>query len=332
MFHQFGFAAPVNVQGRASIADLFKPDARCGIYILHFSNGEYYAGKAVDVTRRYIQHQKNHKDIIEISFKHVAPEKLDSDEQEIIWTLEQKGYSLRNVVFTSLPKGESDFDLIMPLESQQSWLRDMNIVRENDGDRITDPGLRRKFRAHYERLFNTQYADQVIKAVKVYICFCIPVPHQSEVSFWSVSCMPEQGVYLRINLYWQEVLTVFNKNGDLWVSLHVAKSPLSQEKLSPLTKSYQDLQILEHQYKPGGTDQLNLLVPLKSCKAVITDRCVLPAIRLFNLRLMKKGPCNFGRYHCLDLADRLFESECRLQKNLFKTSWELVLRVLKAKR
>jgi hypothetical protein len=59
------------VQGRASIADLFKPHRRCGIYVLRFSNEEFYAGQAVDVTRRYAQHRKTHGDIEQMAFKQV---------------------------------------------------------------------------------------------------------------------------------------------------------------------------------------------------------------------------------------------------------------------
>ena len=40
------FSQPYYGQGRASIADLFPPGQRCGLYILHFANGEIYAGQA----------------------------------------------------------------------------------------------------------------------------------------------------------------------------------------------------------------------------------------------------------------------------------------------
>jgi hypothetical protein len=60
---ELGFSRVSHVQGGASIADLFKPHERCGIYVLHFTNGEFYAGQAVDVTRRYVQHRETHKDI-----------------------------------------------------------------------------------------------------------------------------------------------------------------------------------------------------------------------------------------------------------------------------
>jgi len=62
------FTQPRHIQGRASIADLFPPGKRCGLYILHFTNGEIYAGQALDVTRRYVQHRKVHSDIERISF------------------------------------------------------------------------------------------------------------------------------------------------------------------------------------------------------------------------------------------------------------------------
>jgi hypothetical protein len=52
-----GFSPWKYVQGRTSIADSFKPRRRCGIYVLRFSNEEFYVGQAVDVTIRYAQHR-----------------------------------------------------------------------------------------------------------------------------------------------------------------------------------------------------------------------------------------------------------------------------------
>jgi hypothetical protein len=58
-----GFSRWRPVYGRASIAYLFKPQKRCGIYVLGFSNSEFYVGQALDVTRRYAQHRKTYSDI-----------------------------------------------------------------------------------------------------------------------------------------------------------------------------------------------------------------------------------------------------------------------------
>ncbi len=114
-----GFKKTFDVEGRAPIADLFKPSQRCGIYILHTSNGEHYAGQAIDVTRRYVQHCKNHNDIVKISFKRVSQKKLNQEEQKVIHTLEHEGLLLRNIAYASIPYGESDFDLVMPIKEQE---------------------------------------------------------------------------------------------------------------------------------------------------------------------------------------------------------------------
>ncbi len=108
-----------HIQGRASISDVFPVGKRCGIYVLQFLNSEIYAGQALDVTRRYVQHSKTHNDIINISFKQVPKSNLNDEERVAIWELEQKGFHLRNIIFTSIPKGDSDFDLVMPTEEQE---------------------------------------------------------------------------------------------------------------------------------------------------------------------------------------------------------------------
>lgn len=162
------FSQPRYVRGRSSIADLFLPGERCGLYILHFVNGEVYAGQALDVTRRYVQHRKVHTDIEEISFRQVEKNSLDNEERRLIWELEQSGHRLRNITFTSLPKGESDFDLIMPATEQERWLYEQCMV-EPDGDRLIEPDLRRKYYQACERFVRLPHAHQAINVLKAYV-------------------------------------------------------------------------------------------------------------------------------------------------------------------
>src|SRR5215208_6026636 len=102
-----GFSRWKYVQGRASIADFFKPGRRCGIYVLRFANEEFYAGQAVDVTGRYAQHRKTHADIEQMAFKQVPRAKLNEEERALIWRLEQQGWPLRNVTFASIAAGRA---------------------------------------------------------------------------------------------------------------------------------------------------------------------------------------------------------------------------------
>src|SRR4028118_633327 len=86
---ELGFTYSTNVEGCTSIADLFKPKKRCGIYVLHFADGAFYVGKALDVTRRYVQHRKTHTDIEKITFKRVPSPQLKAEECDVIWHLER---------------------------------------------------------------------------------------------------------------------------------------------------------------------------------------------------------------------------------------------------
>lgn len=95
-----------------------------------------------------------------------------------------------------------------------------------------------------------------------------------------------RGVYARINIHWQEVLTVFVEDNELWLSLHMANSPftlLSDEAVALLFERHPTLEVTEHQYKPGGPDQVNLALPASSAGPFLSDPEVLSAIRLFNL-------------------------------------------------
>jgi hypothetical protein len=124
--------------------------------------------------------------------------------------------------------------------------------------------------------------------------------------------MPQPNVLSRVNIYWQEVFTAFVHKKELWFSLHMARSPLEEAfgtDLGLLVKRYPTAEHIDHRYKPGGQDQTRFEIPVKGVMAFITDSSVIAAIRLLNLRLMKKGPCNFGRFHCMDLADRIIEVE-----------------------
>ncbi len=300
------------VQGRASVADLFKPEKRCGIYVLHFFDGVFYCGQAKDVTRRYVQHSKNHLDIEKISFKLIEENQLNVVEKRCIETLEKKGFHLRNIALTSIPSGPSDFDTIMSLDEQTKWLADLNYSDFN-GTRVINPELRAKYTKKNQKFEKLPYSAEVTEVLRQYIRTCIPAVLRSEVSFWGCSCLPpypDNSLYSRVNLNWQEVFTIFDDAGTMGFSWHLARSPLEKVfgkflNLS-LHSRYPTIKISNQLYRPGGQDQINLVLRgSKSAVKFLSDPKILPAIRLFNMRLMKKGPCVFSRNHCLDLADKL---------------------------
>jgi hypothetical protein len=88
-------------------------------------------------------------------------------------------------------------------------------------------------------------------------------------------------------------------------SLHVAREQI--ERNLGFRNALPNLGVEDHVYKPGGHDQINIIIPCTEFNTLMDRDSVGRAIRNFNLRLMRKGPCNFGRYHCLDLADDVIE-------------------------
>lgn len=307
------FSQPHHVQGRDSIADLFPSGKRCGLYILQFSDGEIYAGQALDVTRRYVQHRKVHCDIEKIRFRRVAKKNLNEEERALIWMLEHEGYRLRNITFTSIPRGESDFDLIMSVDKQERWLKDTSYVDLN-GSRVVDPELRRKYSRKFQRFAALPYSNEIMNVLRKYVHAGIPAPLRSELSFWACSCLPSysypnETVYSRINIHWQEVFTASVYEGDIVFSFHLALSPLEEafgKSLLPLLEKFPSLEATEHFYEPGGQNQINLVIEgAESAEIFMQQKEIVSAMRLFNLRLMKKGACAYSRYHCMDLADRL---------------------------
>ena len=303
------------VLGRASIADLFRPGQRCGIYILHFTNGEFYCGQSVDVTRRFAQHSKLHADIEKISFRQILQNDLNIEELSSIRILEAQGFRLRNIALTSIPFGPSDLDLIITQNEQNRWCKDPSFV-DYAGTRIIEPDLRRKYRQRFEQFIALPYANETICFLRAYAHSCLPAVRRTEVSFWSCSCLPgntnpDTEILARVNIYWQEVLTIGAHKEELFFSLHLADKPLITNQLT--TKLFQwkyKISRDEHQYKPGGQDQTHLVVDgTANALAFIKTKLFLQAVRVFNIRLMKKGACTSGRYHCLDLADQIVPNE-----------------------
>jgi hypothetical protein len=56
----------------------------------------------------------------------------------------------------------------------------------------------------------------------------------------------------------------------------------------------------------GGSDQVCIDVEsLELAYWLLNDPDIITAIRIFNLGLVQKSPCPWGKNHCLDLADYL---------------------------
>lgn len=317
LLQENGFPGPYDVSNRKTVSNIWKKQ-RCGIYVLHFSSGDYYVGQSLDVTKRFQQHRKIWDDIEKISFKRVAKKNLNVEEETLIKLLEDKDYQLRNIVFTTpgkIPKGMSDFDLIMAPDVQERWLMDTEF-NGSGGGRNENKGQRQKYTRKYQRFMEMPHSEEVIQTLREYVQRAIPAYRASEMVYWSCTCLLSKHgkdivTYCRINLNWQVVLTAYTYKEKPEYSVYMAKSVLDKGSrvrnfMHKTRLAWKGAWSTKHQYKPGGQDQINFFVyNSQDMLELLKTPETLRAIRLFNLRLMRQGPCVSSQFHCYDLADRL---------------------------
>ena len=316
-----GFSKVYSVQGRASVADLFRKN-RCGIYVLHFANGAFYVGQAVDVVRRYAQHRHTHKDIHYISFKRVGKRNLNIEEKAVVLYLERAGFQLRNIQIVSFSYGETDFDLIMSREEQQHWLEDLSY-RGLDNERVVDDRLRSLYNSKYQKFQQMPSASEVTDVLREYVQGSIPAIKRSEISFWMCSCILKNinGAFYhcRLNVGFQTTLEIFSQENSLYFRWFITRT-LAKESLNhfgqPLRRLVSETFNRSTPYYTdyagliqGGQDQVFIDVKdtENALKFLQKNPKVILAFRRFNLGLMQKSPCPWGRFHCLDLADQLVQ-------------------------
>ncbi len=308
-----GFPPWSDVSRRLSVADLVVRNHRCGVYVLGFANGEWYVGQSRDVAKRFAQHRLNHSDITLFTFREMPKADLSRFERDCIHSLEANKVRLRNLEHMSVVQGERDLDLLVAPDEQRRWLaRDLD---EPKGPRVVeDPDLRRRYHSRFERFMDRPHAEEALFVLGTYINTVIPFPRETELTFWSMSCLPNDrgSVYSRVNINMQEVMTLMGDEEGLLVNFHLAQSPFKrtfgerwQEELSALGWSF-DM----HQYKPGGHDQFRLFgnTPEDTQKLMAWWPVSREAMSLLNMNLMRKGPTYWTDSHCFDLVDAALEA------------------------
>lgn len=310
-----GFKREYAVAGMRSLSSQYKHKRRTGIYVLHFANGEFYAGQAKDVIRRFNQHAKNYHDIEKVSFKPVGRKNLNEEEKSVIHRLEKAGFHLRNIVYTSVTYAPSAFDEIVSSEDQEHWLNDTSYT-DWSGERRDNPELRRKYSLRFEQFMQLPQSAEILEVLQLYVRSGIPAPRRTEMDYWSCSCLPgmNSGVVTRFSINHQEVFSVHLRHSKPFFTWNVAKTPIQTsigkyQMVSPGFRIRHRVHVLKNTHVAGGSDQVMIKkrTSIIGAKQVIQNPEFLYAIRSFNLRPMRKGPNFYFRSHCFDLADLLLQ-------------------------
>lgn len=311
-----GFICHENIANIKSIEDFFPTCDHCGIYALKFSDGQYYVGQSIDIADRFKQHKKTFQDIEGIAIKSVMKAYLD--EQEIYYINElEKRCPLRNIVHTTFPSiSNSDFSSLMSLEDQESWLLSPH-PKAVCSKRIIDETLRNKTARRCEKLLrDPAFYNKVLPIMREYVQKCLPVPHLTELSFWSVSCLPPRTrphieLYSRINVRFQEIMTTAlnHKTGFIILRFHACFSEIEDclDDLFSIAPSLRKMPAYNYSY--AGNDQICLEVANSADgHALLQNTDFLRGIKKFNLARMRCGPNPFAQTHSPALADHLLNT------------------------
>lgn len=311
----FKFDQHLDVKGRISISDLFpKSKSRCGIYLLNFSDETFYIGQAIDAVRRFSQHRKNYSTIEKFWFQPIGKDKLDEKEQTLIQAAELSGILLTNKTFVSNVIGNTDLDLIISSAEQNEWLENNEPISNESFDLYPNIALKYKikYRHNFEIFKQLNNYPELLKLLNLYITKCLPAFKKTEMSFWSLSCMPStnSGTWprffcLNVNAMEVFVLGCEKKTKTPFCFLVITHRFNKDKKtIDELYRKYKNLEFYESSYRAAGADQIRLnFTDLRELENILlTENEIVKSIKEMNLRLMRKGGTIYSPFHCFDLV------------------------------
>lgn len=311
----FRFANGLNVQGRLSISDLFpKSKNRCGIYLLEFSDNTFYIGQAIDNVKRFSQHRKNYDNIINYWFQEINKQKLDEIEQKLIQEAEIRGLLLTNKTYVSNVIGDTDLDIIISPEDQKTWLEENKELPKDTFDlfALVDEKYKVKYKQNFQILKQFEIYSTIKEILRIYIKKSIPSFKKTELSFWSLSCLPSTNKntyprYCCLNINAMEVFVLgFNKAANKpFCFINISSRYFDETVLRIFTKTYKSLSIYDTNYRAAGADQICFeFSDLDEFKNFLqTETKATQSIKEMNLRLMRKGGTIYSPYHCFNLIN-----------------------------
>lgn len=315
-----GFPAMTPVASLLSIAHLFgSSKKRCGIYCFAFRHGLFYIGQAVDVVRRFSQHRRVHDDIVGFSFLPTAKPELDGTEKALIFRAESLGLKLTNAVHVTNIVGDSDFDLVVSASEQEAWLNNPSCLNNTGtlSTKIVLPEAQQlRFSKHFARLEKHSLSQRALALFKQYVWGCVPAPRRTEYSFWSVSCMPStnRNTWPRLLCVNAGVMELFvvgweRQSSDvLWSFVNVAEDVLLEHwtSLDELAAAYPFVEVVHRGYRDAGQHQVSLHThDGASMEQLLMDQGISKAAAALSLRVMRKRATIYGKYHCVELANRV---------------------------
>lgn len=172
-------------EGFARIENVSRKNAALagsGIYVLMFTDDEYYVGQAVDLVKRLQTHARSKSDMTSIWVKSVPADRLTVVETAVISLFERQAVRLRNLKQVS-------FTNLFDTAKQLRWMDD-NTYNQVTGERFRHQMVREKYQPRFQELQAKPYYAFLVGFLTDYVKKTIPNYLASEYTYWSISCLP----------------------------------------------------------------------------------------------------------------------------------------------
>ena len=172
-----------------------------------------------------------------------------------------------------------------------------------------------RFSKHFARFEKHPLSQRALGLFKQYVWGCVPGPRRTEYSFWSVSCMPSTNhhTWPRLLCVNAGVMELFvagwekQNTNVLWSFVNVAEDILLEHwaSLDELAKAFPFVEVVRRGYRDAGQHQVSLHIydggPMEQ---LLVDPGISKAAAVLSLRVMRKRATIYGKYHCVQLANR----------------------------
>lgn len=278
-----------------------------GVYTLEFKGGEKYVGKTVDLTSRIASHRRRWDDIIAISFIECGNAELDALERTMITQTEQS-FRIRNKMFTRMPAGEAEIDLVVDKEQQAEWLEGVQPSYPLD-ERTRAAERRIRNRTKFDEFMAHPAQATALEYLTAYVNAVIPWPSATGGLYWGVSAMPstsrtrDRRRLFTVNAHNVELyyLMQFSTPSEMFGILNVDSRIINRT-------DRRELMAERHSLYRSYPDCTAITVAGGEIADVLSRPSVLAAARSMALGLMRRGPSNFAKFHSDDLLDRVLVS------------------------
>lgn len=304
------------VLGVQSLAFRFEPeDSRTGIYILSFANGDMYVGQSLNVVNRFGSHMRRWDDITHLAFRPFLSEELDLREREVLVSVEQRGYRVRNLDLAGRPGGDSLLNIVMEEQAQAEWL-ESDASEPLDAPRYIAAARRVAGHVRFQELSSRNDFPELLACAASYVSTALPWPSQTEGRFWTVTAMASTG---RTST-WRRLIAISAQNAEvLVIGESSVRGAAVIEGFMNLDKSasngvhhwlrQQDLDTYSQISTYGTIGDVYQLgfTGLQTLSRLLEEGSPIaqPAKELV-LHLMRKGPSMYTRFHNDHMADAIF--------------------------